>query len=347
MASELEDLVNFLSDSRPAIQQHAVDLVQGLTGSPDGIAQLGKLSAKLLPSLFRLVPCPEAVSRPALVALVNLSQEPSVQQQLLGLNALARCMDYLREGSCAGREELLVMLLANLTSLEAGAEALLQMGRGALEGLNAAMLIKLLLDPPGQQDAYAHVATVLPNLTRFPSGRRLLLQPGRGLLLALASQLRSRSELRRRGCAGAIKNCCFSCEQDGTVMDIAAETEALTTVLDVLCGITAKEADEAVREALAEAVLCLARVDAARKQLWACDAPGMLKTGYEFEENRTVCACMEATAELFLSDGFEPQPEEGGAQLGGGGGGGGWAGVSSDEPAVSVSKREVSIEEVD
>jgi hypothetical protein len=124
--------------------------------------------------------------------------------------------------------------------------------------------------------------------------------------------------------------------------------QALTTVLDVLCGITAKEADEAVREALAEAVLCLARVDDARKQLWACDAPGMLKTGYEFEENRTVCACMEATAELFLSDGFEPQPGEGGAQLGGaGGGGGGWAGVSSDEPAVSDSKQEVSIEEVD
>jgi hypothetical protein len=59
---------------RLQIQQHAVELVQGLTGSPDGIAQLGKLSAKLLPSLFRLVPCPEAVSRPALVALVNLSQ---------------------------------------------------------------------------------------------------------------------------------------------------------------------------------------------------------------------------------------------------------------------------------
>ena len=49
-----------------------------------------------------------------------------MQQQLLDLNAVARCMDFIREKSCAGREELLVMLLANLTSLEAGAEALLQ-----------------------------------------------------------------------------------------------------------------------------------------------------------------------------------------------------------------------------
>lgn len=49
-----------------------------------------------------------------------------MQQQLLDLNAAARCMDYMREGSCPGRNDLLVMLLANLTSLEAGAEALLQ-----------------------------------------------------------------------------------------------------------------------------------------------------------------------------------------------------------------------------
>lgn len=74
-------------------------------------------------------------------------------------------------------------------------------------------------------DMYEHVATILPNVTRFAAGRRLLLQPGRGLLQALASQLRSGSELRRRGCAGAIKNCCFSCEADGTAGDIVAEGE--------------------------------------------------------------------------------------------------------------------------
>ena len=56
-----------------------------------------------------------------------------MQQGLLGLNAVARCMDYIRERSAAGPkqgssgdDDLLVMLLANLTSLEAGAEALLQ-----------------------------------------------------------------------------------------------------------------------------------------------------------------------------------------------------------------------------
>lgn len=311
---ELDELIEFLDDSRPQIKQHAAELVQGLTGSPEGIAKLAGRSAKLLPPLFRLVAAPEATSRAALVALVNLSQEPAVQQQLLALNAVGRCMDYVREKSCPGRNDLLVMLLANLTSLEAGAEALLQAGKGALEGLNVAMLLKLFLLPvaPGEQDMYEHVATILPNVTRFAAGRRLLLQPGRGLLQALASQLRSGSELRRRGCAGAIKNCCFSCEADGTAGDIVAEGEALALILDVLCGISGKEEDDSVRESLAEAVLCLARVDDARKQLWKADAPTLLQKGYELEENPTVCACMEATAELFLADGFEPAPQDGG-----------------------------------
>lgn len=49
-----------------------------------------------------------------------------MQRELLALNAVARCMDYIRERSCPGREGLLVMVLANLTAAEAGAEALLQ-----------------------------------------------------------------------------------------------------------------------------------------------------------------------------------------------------------------------------
>lgn len=60
---------------------------------------------------------------------------------------------------------------------------------------------------------------------------------------------------------------------------------------------------------------------------------------YEYEENPTVCACMEGTAELFLADGFEPAP------------------ANADDPAAdadaqqdgpqSNSGRIVQIEEID
>lgn len=56
--------------------------MQGLTGSPEGISQLAARSSKLLPPLFRLVPGPEATSRPALAALVNLSQVGTCFQAL-------------------------------------------------------------------------------------------------------------------------------------------------------------------------------------------------------------------------------------------------------------------------
>lgn len=64
----------------------------------------------------------------------------------------------------------------------------------------------------GQADPYEHVASIVTNVTRLKEGRELLLQPGRGLLQALASQLRAQNPLRRKGAAGAIKNCCMTAE---------------------------------------------------------------------------------------------------------------------------------------
>ncbi|XP_068309657.1 uncharacterized protein [Pyrus communis] len=55
MATELEELVGFLSSPSPAVTKAAVDIVRGLTGSDDGLQSLGNYSKILLPSLSRLV----------------------------------------------------------------------------------------------------------------------------------------------------------------------------------------------------------------------------------------------------------------------------------------------------
>jgi hypothetical protein len=52
----------------------AVELVQGLSGSPEGIEKLAGQAAILLPSLLRLVTGSAEISKAALVSLVNLSQ---------------------------------------------------------------------------------------------------------------------------------------------------------------------------------------------------------------------------------------------------------------------------------
>ena len=75
------------------------------------------------------------------------------------------------------------------------------------------MLLKRFLDSQSEQpDPYQHMALVLTNLTRQRPGRQLLLEPGKGTFGALASQLRAPSALRRKGCANAIRNCCFCAE---------------------------------------------------------------------------------------------------------------------------------------
>ncbi len=62
-------------------------------------------------------------------------------------------------------------------------------------------------------DPCEHLGAVITNVTRLKKGREMLLEPGRGLLQALASQLApGSSEGRRRGCSGALRNCCLSAE---------------------------------------------------------------------------------------------------------------------------------------
>lgn len=308
---DIDDVIAFLSHADVSIQLHALRLVQGLTVEQQVVHHLGGKASTLVPALLQHVAKDKARSRIALTALVNISQEPRVLEFLLEIKMCNRAMDYLREKTCPGNEDLLIMLLANITADERGAEQLLQIGQGAKEGLHLAFLLGYFLSNEkggeGQADPFEHVASILPNTTVFKAGRKVVLEPGRGALQALASQLDSGNALRRTGCAGTIKNCFFCCEEDGTERDIAEEEDALNVILGLLCGTGAnkKKAEDDVREMLAEGMYCLAKSDVVRTKLWRMNAVDLLKKGYEDEENVTVCEALEGCAEFFLQDGFE------------------------------------------
>ena len=101
-ADELEELLGFLTDKRANVKQTALDILLGLTGSPEGIDRLKKGNiAKTLMLTLRLV-CdeqPEA-AKAALSILVNLSNDEEVVQHMLNVNTVGRSMDFLREGAC-------------------------------------------------------------------------------------------------------------------------------------------------------------------------------------------------------------------------------------------------------
>ena len=63
------------------VQRAAVDLVEGLTGSVDGLEQLMTQADVLLPALLRLIAATEGTSKAALHSLINLSQVKGVLQR--------------------------------------------------------------------------------------------------------------------------------------------------------------------------------------------------------------------------------------------------------------------------
>ena len=131
------------------ITKAAVDIVRGLTGSMEGLQSLANYSNALLPALSRLLTLPKVrrillvryyyrfylcwdgvsffqeVSEAAAEALVNLSQNSSLAEAMVGIGLVKTTMDVLYKPECS-IARLLVMLLVNLTQLEAGAASLLQ-----------------------------------------------------------------------------------------------------------------------------------------------------------------------------------------------------------------------------
>jgi hypothetical protein len=104
-----------------------------------------------------------------------------------------------------------VTLDAPLPAAAAAAPRANGSGSGAAAAAEAAAAAAAGGAAPVMGDPCEHLGAVITNVTRLKKGREMLLEPGRGLLQALASQLTpGSSEGRRRGCSGALRNCCLS-----------------------------------------------------------------------------------------------------------------------------------------
>lgn len=84
MATELEELVDFLSAPRLEVRKSSVAIVLGLTGSEEGIAMLASRKEKLVPALLHLLAGPEKVRswRPARDQLLPLSTPSSLRKSM-------------------------------------------------------------------------------------------------------------------------------------------------------------------------------------------------------------------------------------------------------------------------
>ncbi|KAL3682274.1 hypothetical protein R1sor_000296 [Riccia sorocarpa] len=325
MASDLEDLVGFLASPSSQLKKAAVDIVQGLTGSEDGIRVLTSKSSQFLPPLLNLLADPQEIAQPAAEALVNLSQENSSVDDFLKAGAVEKVMELVGKQGC-GINRLLVMLLVNLTQIESGAERLLQEGDEKLAGLHVSRLVRFFSRSSGDkkgEDAFEHVAAILVNLSRLKFGRKLILDQSRGLLKQILPQIDSRSLIRRQGVAGTVRNCCFEAEEDLPSLLLASsflwpalllplagkraysEEDTAKMPLELATPLSferAPEEDPQVRIEAADALYLIALQEGGRRALWSVNGPRILQVGYEDEEDPKVMEAYERVGSLLVEE---------------------------------------------
>lgn len=307
---ELDELIAFTSDKNQAVRTQALEIIQGLTGGDDGCEKLRTKTNELVPKLLNAIGREGVESKYAATALVNLTHDPWVITEVVNKGAVERAMDGIRDGDGAP-VNLLLSLLANVTTAESGVHVICQEGK-ALEGFYVSKLIQLLTTGKPEEE-YDHAASVLTNITRDPIGRRVFLDLKRGLLASVIPFMSQANELRRERVAAALRNCCMDDIQRQALLNYVGtnggdcEHEVVRALLRPISGKTVgAELNDHVRQACAEAIFALAKDSAGREVLGKLDAPRLLRDGYELEEHAETCAALVACGELFMKHNMVP-----------------------------------------
>ena len=219
-AEVVQELIGFLSDSRPEARQLAATNVAGLTASDDGLALLKGTNA--VECLCKLVGDIQPICELAVKSLINLCATQEVFDKLINVSSIFEKLmsTVLDKESAPGMVKASLMLLSNLTQVPEGAIKLLQVDVKQRER-RGTYLLKLLQaftankgwDKPDLEavaDPYAYTAYVISNVAAVREGRDVLLDEERNIIPHLLPFLKSPSVIHRLGVARTLKNCVFS-----------------------------------------------------------------------------------------------------------------------------------------
>lgn len=318
----MEELIGFLSSPSPQVKKVAVDIVRGLTGSEDGLQSLASYSKTVLPSLSQLLGEKKEVSEAATEALVNLSQNSDLAAKMIEMDIIKVIMDILYKQGCE-ITGLLVMLLVNLTQLDAGVESLLQLGDDKVQGLYIMKLVRSFCTSSNEKkdDPFGHVGSILVNISKNKVGRSLLLDPKRGLLKQIIRQFDSTSILRKKGVSGTIRNCCFEADNQlqnllliseflwpALLLPVAgnkvySEQDTSKMPLELASALSIERepvTDTEIRVQTLEAIYLIVLQGAGRRAFWSVNGPRILQIGYEEEEDPKVMGAYEQIGSLLV-----------------------------------------------
>ena len=125
-------------------------------------------------------------------ALINLSQNPLISEKLVSLGAASSCVDIIyrqRPGGGLAISRRAVMLLVNITQVDSGVNALLQVGDKKMEGLYISKHVRYFYRSSSQEtyeeDAFEHIGSILVNISKSQAGRKILLDFRRALKISI------------------------------------------------------------------------------------------------------------------------------------------------------------------
>ncbi|GKU99474.1 hypothetical protein SLEP1_g12324 [Rubroshorea leprosula] len=230
--------------------------------------------------------------------------------------------------------QLLVMLLVNLTQLNAGISSLIQTGDDKMQGLYVMKLVRSFCRSSNESrdDPFDHVGSILVNISQKEAGRKMLLDPKRGLLKQIIRQFDSAQPLRKKGVSGTIRNCCFEAEnqlQDllliseflwpALLLPVAGskiynEQDTSKMPLELASALLIEREpvqDPEIRVQVLDAIYLITLQDAGRRAFWSINGPRILQVGYEDEEDPKVMEAYERVGSLLVSgDGTEEPSTE-------------------------------------
>lgn len=330
MATELEELVGFLSSPSPPVKKAAVEIVRDLTGSEDGSLSLSKYASTVLPSLSQLLKEKKEVSEPAAEALINLSLNSNLAAKMVEMGMIKTAMEVLyKPDSSIAR--LLVMLLVNLTQLDSGIVSLLQIEDDKMQGLFVTKLVRSFCRSSDEtrDDPFDHVGSILVNISKKEAGRKMLLDSKRGLLKQILRQFDSTSPLRKKGVSGTLRNCCFEAENQlqnllliseflwpALLLPVAGkkiyseqETSKMPLELGSALSIEREPWDDPeFRVEALESIYLIIVQEAGLRAFWSVNGPRILQDGYEDEEDPKVMEAYERVGSLLVHGSGTEEP---------------------------------------
>ncbi|CAI0448099.1 unnamed protein product [Linum tenue] len=332
MATELEELLEFLSSPSSPLKKAAVGIVRDLTGSEDGLMSLSTHANSLLPSLSRLLSDNKEVSEPAAEALVNLSQNSSLGGRMVDMGMIKTAIDLLYKPNST-LTRLLVMLLVNLTQSDAGISSLLQADDEKMQGLYVMKLVRSFCrsSSDNEDDPFDHVGSILVNISKKEAGRRMLLDSKRGLLKQILRQFDSTSLLRKKGVFGTVHNCCFDAENQlqhllsiseflwpALLLPVAGNkiysTEDLSKMPPELASALSFERepwdDPGIRVQALEAIYLVILQEAGLRNFWSVNGPRILQVGYADESDPKVMEAYERVGSCLVQQSMGEDPSD-------------------------------------